>query len=74
MKNEKIQLRVKILCEMDNYILDVIGDERIFELQFMCGVPDGATMNDILEIVKDNELWLDCINCFANCCKLAGAI
>ena len=32
MKNEKIQLRVKILCEMDNYILDVIGDERIFEL------------------------------------------
>jgi len=74
MPKSTITLRNLILCEMNNYILNEIGDEEIFDIWLMCGVPDGATIDDILEIAKDDDLWLDCVECFAKCCKLAGVI
>lgn len=73
-KEELIAARVEILCGMNNYILYRIGDEEVFEIWFMCGLPDGATMDDIIEIAKDDEAWVDCVECFAKCCKVAGVI
>ena len=73
-KEELVAARAEMLCGMNNYILERIGDEEIFEIWFMCGVPDGATMDDILEIAKDDTTWLWCVECFANCCRMAGVI
>ena len=69
MSQNLISLRAKMLGEMNTYILDTIGDEEITN-----GVPDGAIEEDLLEIAKEDECWLDCIGCFANCCRAAGVI
>lgn len=74
MNKDLILLRAKILCEMDKYILNTIGDEEITEVWLMGGVPDGSTMDDILVIAKDDTTWLWCVECFAKCCRMAGVI
>jgi hypothetical protein len=73
-REELVAARAEMLDGMNNYILERIGDEEIFNIWFMGGVPDGATMDDLLEIAKDDELWTDCIECFAKCCRVAGVI
>ena len=69
-KEEIIAARVELLCGMNNYVLERIGDEEIFEIWFMGGLPDGATMDDIIEIAKDDELWVSVVECFAECCRI----
>lgn len=74
MSKDLILLRAKMLGEMDKYILDTIGDEEITHIWETYGVPDGATEEDILLLAEEEESWLDCIGCFANCCRAAGVI
>ena len=68
------ELRMEFLSQMDNYIRNVIGDDSITMKWLMCGLPDGWNDMDLKEIADDDELWLDCVNCFARCCKAAGTI
>ena len=54
-KENEILKRVNILKDMNNYILDVIGDEDIYEIWWTFGVPDGADDDDLLEIAENES-------------------
>lgn len=66
--------RIEFLKQFDYYVRNIIGDDEIIEIWLMMGLPDGSNEVDLKEIALDDELWLDCVNCFANCCKAAGVI
>lgn len=66
--------RIEFLKQFDYYVRNIIGDDEIIEIWLMMGLPDGYNEADLKEIALDDELWLDCVNCFANCCKAAGII
>lgn len=64
------ELRMDFLKQMDKYV-KAIGDESVLMKWLMGGLPDGYNEIDLKEIASDDELWLDCVNCFARCCKAA---
>ena len=66
-------LKMNLLGGMDSYIKEY-GDENIINAWLSARVPDGADETDLRKIAEDEELWLDCINAFANCCKAMGII
>ena len=66
--------KIEFLKQFDYYIRNIIGDENIINAWLSAGVPDGADETDLREIAEDEELWLDCVNAFANCCKAVGII
>jgi hypothetical protein len=68
------QYRVGFLREFDKYIRNEIGDEDIIEYWITAGVPDGFDEADLLDIAKDNEAWLDCVQAFSACCRMAGIL
>ena len=69
-----IKCKIEFLKHLDYYIRNIIGDEEITEKWLMMGLPDGYDETDLKDIALDDELWFDCVNCFANCCKAAGII
>jgi hypothetical protein len=69
-----VEMRMDFINQFDHYIHNAIGDENILEVWLMQGLPDGADTADIREIAEDEELWLDMVNCFAWCCRMAGRI
>jgi len=64
MMSEKTILRMNLLGGMNSYILDHVGDEALIEMWLMCGVPDGATEDDLIEMAEDDNLWVDAVNTF----------
>lgn len=71
-REELVAMRVDFLRQFDEYVRDKIGDDEItIDIWFALGVPDGATEIDLIEIAKDDEAWVDCVKCFAKCCKEA---
>lgn len=66
--------RIEFLKQFDYYIRNIIGDEGITEDWLMFGLPDGYDETDLKEIALDDELWLDCVNCFTDCCEVARVI
>lgn len=69
-----IELRVKIMKEMDTYIREKVGDDDITEVWLMNGVPDGADDDTLFEIAEIEDCWLDIVNCFNWCITTAGVI
>lgn len=69
-----IESRAKLMKEMDNYICNTIGDEDIIDIWLMDGVPDGSTEADLLDLAKIECCWLNIVNCFASCLRMAGVI
>lgn len=65
-REELIILRANILGGMNSYITENCS-EYIQEYWNIWGVPDGADEDDLIEIAEDNELWVGCCKCFANC-------
>ena len=51
---ERIVLRANLLGGMNSYILG-LGDENILEPWLMCGVPDGCTEEELMEIAEDED-------------------
>ena len=51
---ERITLKANILGGLNSYILG-LGDENILEPWFMCGVPDGCTEDELMEIAEDDD-------------------
>lgn len=71
-REELVQTRIKFLKDMDRYVKNVIGDDEItVYVWFACGLPDGYDETDLLEIASDDDLWTDCVECFARCCKIS---
>ena len=67
--------RIEFLKQFDYYVRNTIGDDGItVNIWLMGGLPDGYDETDLKEIALDDELWLDCVNCFADCCRAAGVI
>ena len=67
--------RIEFLKQFDYYVRNIIGDDEIIcDIWLAEGLLDGYNEIDLKEIALNNELWLDCVNCFANCCKAAGVI
>ena len=67
-----IGLRVGFLRMMDDYVREVIGDDDIcVNVWFAEGVPDGSDEDDLISIAEDDDLWVECVECFARCCQLA---
>ena len=54
MKNEIIVLKANLLGGMNDYILNEIGDEEIFDTWFALGVPDGADEDELISIAQDD--------------------
>ena len=74
-REELVAIRVDFLRQFDKYVRDNIGDDEItIDIWLALGVPDGATEIDLIGIAKDDEAWVDCVKCFAKCCKEAGKI
>lgn len=67
--------RIEFLKQFDYYVKNVIGDDRItYRIWLAEGLPDGYNETDLKEIALDDDLWLDCVKCFSNCCKVARVI
>jgi hypothetical protein len=57
-------LRANILGGMDCYIRD-LGDEDILEPWLMCGVPDGCSEEELMEIAEDVDDFRSIVKEFA---------
>ena len=67
--------RIEFLKQFDYYVRNIIGDDIITcDIWLAEGLPDGYNEADLKEIALDDESWIDCVNCFSNCCKAAGVI
>lgn len=66
--------RKEFLRQMDDYVKNIIGNETIIQEWLTNGLPDDYDDIDLEEIASDDELWLGCVNCFANCCKAVNSI
>ena len=51
---DDILLRANLLGGMNSYIIQ-LGDEDILEPWLMCGVPDGCTETELMEIAEDED-------------------
>ncbi len=67
-----IILRANIMGGMNEYIRE-IGDEDIWELWIEV-FPDECSENELMELAEDENIWLDVVQRFAYCCKIAGVI
>lgn len=63
-------IRAELIAKMNEYLIK-IGDENILEEWYQI-YPDGADNDDLIEIAKDEDLWLDVIRMFSSCCRLLG--
>lgn len=67
---EIIELRVKILKEMNEYIFNVIGDDDITDYWLMYGMPDDSEDDDFLMVAEDEESWVHIVKVFATCLEM----
>jgi hypothetical protein len=68
------RIRQIMLVQMNAIVICDIGDESIIESWLMCGLPDGWTNDDLVDIAEDDDMWTDVVECFARCCKRAGIL
>jgi hypothetical protein len=61
---DKTLIRMNLLGGMNDYIINVIGDETLTESWLIDGVPDEATEDDLKEIAEDDDLWYDTVEEF----------
>ena len=67
--------KIEFLKQFDYYVRNIIGDDEITcDIWLVNRLPDGYDEIDLKDIALDDELWLDCVNCFADCCRAAGVI
>lgn len=67
-KREVIGRRVEVLQAMD-YAIRYMNDESSIEPWFLCGVPDGAGLEDYEDMASDHETYIDTVKLFAKIVK-----
>ena len=72
--NNTTALKIKILKEMNDYVLEIIGDDDFTELWLMDGVPDACDDEMYQFIAETPSCWLRVIEIFAYICKNSGII
>lgn len=71
-QNEIKVLRTNIVCGMDTYIREVIGDECITEYWLTYGMPDGSDVDSIMYDMEDEETFEDWCRVFDKCVKASN--
>lgn len=66
--------RIKILKEMEQYLVDNADESIYYDIWKAEGVPDGYDESDFESIAEDEDLWITAIRAFYNCCCLMGVI
>ena len=66
MKSEFLTLRANLLGGMNDYILNVIGDDDITEVWQTEAVPDECDEDELMEIAEDDKLWDSICYLFGN--------
>ena len=66
---EVINAREKLLKAMNDYILEIIGDDDVTDTWIAIGVPDCANEDDFLEIASDVKTWTRVVNNFSRLTK-----
>lgn len=61
-------LRANILGGMDSYICSC-GDEEIWEVWIMGGVPDESSEEDLMSLAEDEIVFLEICELFGKLCK-----
>ena len=61
--NDLIQLRKKLLKEMNTYIIEM-GDEEIWATWITLGVPDASSEDDYDFIAENDDEWNDVCGLF----------
>ena len=56
-KTDFLTLRANLLGGMNDYILNVIGDDDITEQWQTYGVPDECDENELMEIAENDKEW-----------------
>lgn len=65
LQEDKIYNRKVLLEAMNNYILNVIGDEEVSFRWWEVGVPDEADDDIYTSIAEDDDLWTSVAYTFA---------
>ena len=63
--------RIDMLYAFDKYVKETIGDEIITDIWLTEGLPDEADTEELTEIAEDDFMWLEMVETFAECCRLA---
>lgn len=66
--NELVQLRIKLLKEMNTYIIEM-GDEEIWMDWITLGVPDAPSEDDYEFIAENDDEWNDVCGLFGKLAK-----
>ena len=69
MTDTKVKDRMKILRQMDAYIISHDSDESIWLTWIALGIPDGADDDDYEMIAKDEESWVEICTLFGKLIK-----
>ena len=72
MIDEMVMLKANIMGGMNEYIKE-LGDDDIWDIWIEV-FPDECSEEELMEMAKNNNIWLDVIKRFAYCCRIAGAI
>ena len=67
--NETIMLRANIMGGMNEYIKE-LGDEVIW-MKWIMVFPDGCDEDELMEMAEDEETYLEVVECYARCLKVA---
>ena len=62
-----LELKIKILKEMNNHIIEEIGDDEITDYWLTYGVPDEASEDDYQFIAENWDCWSDTLKTFTRC-------
>ena len=72
MTDEMKVLRANIMGGMNDYIKE-LGDDDLWDVWIRV-FPDECSEEELMEMAEDDIIWLEVIENFAYCCRLAGAI
>lgn len=69
MNDLTILTRANIMGGMNQDIID-LGDESIY-MKWVMVFPDGCEEDEIMEMAEDEETYLEVIECYTKCLKVA---
>jgi hypothetical protein len=67
-----LEFKIKILKEMNNHIIEEIGDDEITDYWLTYGVPDEASEDDYEFIAENWDSWTDTLKAFTRCLVMNG--
>lgn len=70
--DEMTMLKANIMGGMNEYIKEQ-GDDDLWDIWIEV-FPDECSEDELMEMAKNDSIWLDVVSRFAYCCKTIGVI